>query len=236
MPDAEDWTRCAVGDAAVEVRTETDLETERATELMDESVVLGDLLDELGPDDVFYDVGANVGLYSLFAARRADAVVAFEPHPLNLDGLEANLARNGVDATVVRGALSDRGGEADLYVAAEEAGAGTHTFAPDQVSGDAITVPVHAGDELIDAGEIPPPTVAKLDVQGAEYRVLKGLENALAGGPLRTIYCELHPEQVEKIGGSVGDLTALLEDHGFRIAPLVDKADVTSNVKAVREG
>jgi len=229
-----EWTECTIGGHTVEIRTRTDLEVERATELMDESNILADVLEELGPDDVFYDIGANVGLYTLFAAQRVDDVVAFEPHPKNLDSLETNLERNGVSATVVRGALSDRGGTVDLYVAADEAGAGTHTLAPDQVSDTTITVSSYVGDELIDAGEVPPPTVAKLDVQGAEYRVLKGLESALSDGSFRTIYCELHPEQIEAIGGSVDELRSLLESHGFEITRLVDKEDVTSNVKAVR--
>ena len=89
----------------------TEAEAERAGELMDEGEILEDLLDELGPDDVFFDIGANVGLYSLFVAQEADSVVAFEPHPENLDALEWNLDRNGVSATVVRGVLSDHAGK-----------------------------------------------------------------------------------------------------------------------------
>jgi len=234
MATSDEWTACAIGDITVDVRTRTDLETERASELMEETGIIEDMLAELTADDVFYDVGANVGLYSLFAAERAGTVVAFEPHPSNLDSLEQNLERNGVSAKVVRGALSDHSGETELYSAGDEAGAGTHTLAPDQVSNRTITVSSYVGDELVAGGTLPAPTVAKLDVQGAEYRVLKGLETALEEGSLRVIYCELHPEQVKKIGGSVDDLTSLLEKYGFEISLLVDKEDVTSNVKAVR--
>lgn len=42
------------------------------------------------------------------------------------------------------------------------------------------------------------------------------------------------PEQVEKIGGSIDGLTTLLEGHGFDSSELVDKEDITSNIKAVR--
>lgn len=52
-----------------------------------ESIVLSDLLRELRADDVFYDIGANTGLYTLFAAKNClqGSVVAFEPYPPNSD-------------------------------------------------------------------------------------------------------------------------------------------------------
>lgn len=153
-----------MNDIEIKIRTQTDLESERATGLMDETEILRDVLDELRPDDVFYDIGANIGLYSLFAARQTNRVITFEPHPKNLNTLKANLNRNDVSVEVVRGALLDRDGEAELYVAADEAGAGTHTFAHDQVPDTTITVPYHEGDKLVVSGEIPAPTVAKLDI------------------------------------------------------------------------
>lgn len=229
-----DWTTCTVDGLSVELRTRTSFEVERADELMDESAILSDVLSELRQDDVFLDVGANVGLYTLFAAASGAEAVAVEPHPANLESLTANLERNDITATVIRGALADRAGHAELYEAAEEAGAGTHTFAPDQVSETTRTVQTYAGDELIEAGDMPQPSVAKLDVQGAEYQVLQGLEEALTDSAFRTIYCEVHPEQIEKIGGSAEALESLLTDHGFELETLVDKADVTWNIKATR--
>lgn len=228
------WTTCAVGDVAVEIKTETDYEHDRATELNDESEIVEDFVAEVGPDDVVLDVGANVGLYSLFAAARGATAIAVEPYPANLESLRVNLERNGLDATVIEGAFTDAAGEAELFVAAEEAGAGTHTFAPDQVSDVTVTVPTYAGDALIADGELPTPTVVKLDVQGSEYLVLEGLRETLHDDRLRTVYCELHPEQVERIGGTATGVEELLTSRGFELETLVDKADVTWNVKATR--
>lgn len=228
------WTTCRVGGVSVEIRTETELEEERATELMAESEILAELLEWLGPEDVFLDVGANVGLYSLFAATVGATAVAVEPHPRNLTSLRENIARNDLNVAVIEGALAAQDGEEELYVAAEEAGAGTHTFAPDQVSDTTIPVRTYTGDGLIARGDIPSPTVVKLDVQGAEDQVLAGLEQTLGDERLRRVYCEIHPEQVRRIGGSPDGVIERLRAAGFAIEELVDKADVTWNVRATR--
>lgn len=234
MTEADKWTTCTVGDVSVTIKTETPFETDRATELNQERAIIEDFLAEVHPDDVVLDGGANVGLYSLVAGSCGATVVAVEPHPANLASLEANLEHNECDATVIRGALADEVGHAPLYVAAEEAGAGTHTFAPDQVSETTITVPTYVVDDLVGDGTIPAPTIVKLDVQGSEYISLAGMQNLLAEDTLRTMYVELHPEQVRRIGGSADDVEELLESAGFALTPLVDKADVTWNIKATR--
>lgn len=228
------FSTCSVADVAVDIKTETDYERDRADELNDEAEIIEDFVAEVGPDDVVLDVGANVGLYSLFAAARGATAIAVEPYPANLDSLHVNIEQNDLEVTVIEGALTEEAGEKELYVAAEEAGAGTHTFAPNQVSEMTITVPTFTADGLIEAGTIPKPTIAKLDVQGSEYLVLDGMRETLADTQLRTIYCELHPEQVERIGGSAEAVESLLETAGFDLEMLVDKADVTWNIKATR--
>lgn len=62
-----------------------------------ESPMLKDLLSNLRPHDVFYDVGAHIGLYTCLAVNRLpdENVVAFEPNPDNLAKLRSNLRYNG---------------------------------------------------------------------------------------------------------------------------------------------
>lgn len=76
---------------------------------MGERPVLEDLLQSLKPDDVFYDIGANVGTYTCFAASKLgpNAVVAFEPERKSATRLRENLDLNALDAQVVENALSD---------------------------------------------------------------------------------------------------------------------------------
>jgi len=126
--------------------------------------------------DVFYDVGANVGFFSLLAAvlvGPAGRVVAFEPLPRNIDLLRANLGLNAV-------------ANVDIVTAAVAEKAGSTLFAtegsPSMGSIDApqgIEVPVVALDELVAKGEIPLPAAIKMDIEGAESRALSGARKIL---------------------------------------------------------
>lgn len=82
-----------------------------------EAAELQDFLTTIEDDDVVYDVGANTGLYSLFAAGRCPrgTVVAFEPYPPNLGILRRDIERNDLrNVEVVESALSDGVGEIEF--------------------------------------------------------------------------------------------------------------------------
>lgn len=70
-------------------------------------------LDRIQPGDVFYDVGANIGVYSLYAAKRGAKVYAFEPHALNALHLARNATMNGLDITVVQAVIGAYDGWTD---------------------------------------------------------------------------------------------------------------------------
>ncbi|WP_254538277.1 FkbM family methyltransferase [Halomarina litorea] len=177
-----------------------------------EHQVLADLLPRLRPDDVVWDVGANVGLYTCLAADRLvegeGGVVAVEPHPLNADRVGENLARNDFDGHVVECALSDARGEAPF---AYDAHVGAQGGRLDVGRGGTrrLTVRTERGDDLVSDGGVPAPTVLKVDVEGAEEAVLAGLERTLDRPTCRLVYCELH----------YGDDTVVhtLADHGFTV-------------------
>lgn len=131
-PDIDART-VAVGDNTARFRTATS--TERwwfdADDLRGERPVLKDLMTNLRADDVVFDIGANVGLYTCFAGQMVggDQLVAFEPHPTNADRLAANADLNGIDACIKRvalGAVDDDDGQ--LVVRDDEAGIGDHTL------------------------------------------------------------------------------------------------------------
>lgn len=98
--------------------------------LQAERLVLEELIDRLRPGDVFYDIGANIGLYSCLVHRRLKegAIVAFEPHPPNAERLSENLARNDIDARVVRKALGSTNGYGTLTNPEGVSGSGTNTL------------------------------------------------------------------------------------------------------------
>lgn len=177
----------------------------RASTVHGERSVIGDVLRTLESNDVFYDVGANVGTYSCFAGQIVDHgnLIAFEPHPANVDRLQENAALNNVQLEVKPVALSNAHGSSELVVSGEneQAGIGTHSLSTGE---DRLTLEVETieGDRLIKNGEIPPPTIVKIDVEGAEQLVLEGLTSALENNRCHTIYCEVHPDRLSEFGGS----------------------------------
>ena len=125
---------------------------------------------------VVYDVGANFGIHTLLLSRLVGAdgrVYAFEPVPEIADELEGNLRLNDVrNVTVIRQALSDTQGTA-RFDRGHHAGAGHLSAA----SGD-LEVEVTTLDDF--AEEHRPPTLVKVDAEGAESRVLRGGSRVLS--------------------------------------------------------
>jgi len=184
---------------------------------IDERPVIDDLLGNLRADDVFYDVGANIGLYSCLAADVTDRpVIAFEPHPDNAARLNENAELNGADVSLFRCALADSAGEAELDLALDEVGSAGHSLVTDD-GPDTITVPRTRGDDLIAAEGLPAPTVLKIDVEGAEHHALEGLSSTLSRPDCRLVYCETHAARLRAQGVSPSDVRAQLASHGFSV-------------------
>ncbi|WP_254543880.1 FkbM family methyltransferase [Halomarina pelagica] len=185
----------------------------------DERAVAADLVSRLRPDDVVYDVGANLGIYTCLAADVVDTVIAFEPHPENAARLADNVDLNDASVVVSRYALSDAAGVAELAITLEGLGSAGHTLLT-AANPDARTVSVETrrGDDLVAAGEIPPPTVVKVDAEGAELSVLRGLRETLSRPACRLVYCEVHESRLEIDGASVTAVRDLLRESGFDVS------------------
>ncbi len=153
-----------------------------------ERPLLDQFVASLTPAATVWDIGANVGLYSLAAAPRCRRVVAFEPLPRNVALLRRHLALNRVnnveivEAAVGRatGRLRMREGmtPSEAYVAAD----------------GNIEVPAIALDTWAAARHEPRPDVVKIDVEGAEHDVLVGAQRSLGHRPL--IQIALHGSDV----------------------------------------
>lgn len=129
---------------------------------------------------VVYDLGANVGWYTLLAARLVGPtgrVVAFEPDPANVADLNRTLRLNRcTTATVIEAAVTDREGEAWL---ADGLRASSRTSWRVATEGK-FRVRTRTLDGLVARGELPAPDVVKMDVEGAEGAVLDGAASLLA--------------------------------------------------------
>ncbi|MEC9367137.1 MAG: FkbM family methyltransferase [Pseudomonadota bacterium] len=137
---------------------------------------------KLAPGGVFVDVGANIGMHSVYAAKSGQfaRVVAIEPLEANFRLIEANAALNGVgNITAVRCAAGARDGEVKLFTNA--ANAGKSSIANDMGGGhETVRVrPLEAilADSSVDASDV---RVLWIDVEGYEPDVLAGMPAMLA--------------------------------------------------------
>lgn len=201
-------------------------EYKRTVELMGERQIIEHLLNAVSEDDVFYDVGANTGIYSCFVGKtlQSGSVFAFEPHPANAEQCRSNLELNGIDGTVYQLALAATSGTAELNVADQKAGAGTHSLRNEE-GRSSIRVDTRRGDELIAEDSLPTPTVMKIDVEGAELDVIRGMEETLRDDSFGTLYCEVHRNGIEEFGHAAGDVGELLRDWGFDVERIRERGD-----------
>lgn len=163
-----------------------------------------DLIDSLPRQTTFYDIGASIGLFSLYAAKRMGGTVcAFEAEAQNYSVLEYNhfLNREDLGGTLIalNVALSDDAGLGSLHT--RKYGAGEHgktldraitqdtkqDFVPEHVQ-SVLKMPL---DELVERCGLPVPNVIKIDVDGAETSVLRGAQRTLAREELHTVFIEL---------------------------------------------
>ncbi len=133
--------------------------------------------DRITPGAVVFDIGANVGFYSLLAGELvgdSGHVYAFEPSPRNVGFIRKHIRLNHFDhITVFEAAVSDHTGEAFFDLGASIA---TGHLA-DQ---GALRVDLVCLDDLLAQGKLRPPDFMKVDVEGAEYDVLCGAQQLLA--------------------------------------------------------
>lgn len=181
------------------------------------------------PGMTFLDIGANEGLFSLFAARKvgpAGRVIAAEPSSRERGRFERNLARNRIaNVTVLPCAIGDAPGLARLQIA-NDGHAGHNTlgaFTYDDVSAvDYEDVPVETLDALAERLSIDRVDVVKIDVEGAELKVLQG-----AAGLLRRtrpiLLIEANEGALQGQGTSSEAVVALLEELGFAIHVFSDR-------------
>jgi FkbM family methyltransferase len=130
---------------------------------------------------VVYDLGANVGYYSLIASVRLGRighVIAFEPDVRNISFFRRHLSLNDINnVQIVDAAVSDQPGTAGFH---QEPGRSMGRLSDD----GSVSVRTVALDDFIRESHAPAPEVMKIDVEGAEMRVLRGAEHIL---------CELQP-------------------------------------------
>jgi FkbM family methyltransferase len=175
-------------------------------------------------DEVLVDVGANVGMYTVWAAKtRGVRVYAFEPEAQNYGLLNRNLLANALGERVKAYclALSDVEGFSELHLSTLKPGGSCHSLGervdfnhrPMQPKFSQGCVSARL-DDLVGRGVLPEPHYLKIDVDGFEPKVIAGAAALLRGSRLKSLLVEIN-QNLEDHRRLVAELNAL----GYRHDP-----------------
>jgi len=175
----------------------------------------------LRPGMVVIDIGAHVGYYSLLAAQHVGAdglVFAFEPEPANHALLLRNIELNGYRNIVpMRQAVADNKDRATLFLASLDNG--RHSMynhgLPQSGSVEIETTDL---DSFLEEKGCSKVDLIKIDVEGAEPRVLKGMRGLMAGSDHLSMIIEFNPLLLENTGASSADFPGRLASYGFAVS------------------
>ena len=181
-------------------------------------------IDEYGGEGTFYDIGANIGIYSLyFAKSKTGSVYSFEPSVFNLRQLAKNISINTMNdrITVVSNPLSNITGVATFTNGSADEGGALSAFGVEYgYDGKPINSDIKYSvvgfslDDLLKNGVISKaPSLIKIDVDGIEHLILSGAKNTLANNSLKSIFIEVNDDFEEQ---SVS-VKKLLESAGFTL-------------------
>jgi FkbM family methyltransferase len=209
-------------DSRFRLRCETEREVGRCLKFfLKEPGTCEWIRNEVKPGDIFYDIGANIGVFTLLAAQHTGEkgrVFAFEPHSPTFARLLDNIAMNNFQQIVVacNFALNDKDGFFPFNYSSCEAGTSDSQlssvlgfsgveFQP-EISELKYAVSI---DSLIASGEFAAPHHIKIDVDGNELPILRGMDKLLMGpeGP-RTIQVEISKRSEAKV-------LPLMEAHNY---------------------
>ena len=196
-------------------------------------------ISEMPSDAIFYDVGANVGIFTIMAAVYCRKVYAFEPVAVNYSVLNQNLLINNLDKVAVAYclAISDKSLFDTMRLSSGIIGSAHHTFGTNLNANHKEYIPTFKQgslaislDDFVYTHHFECPTYLKIDVDGNEHLVIGGAKRLLQDSRLKSILIELNKNLkidqnlVETIKENGFELTELGEDavlDGMKIGNLI---------------
>lgn len=180
------------------------------------------LLADLKPGSVAYDIGANIGLWTLLMSRLVSptgSVTAFEPVPRTAARLRANLSLSRADSTRVEEvALGRTSGTVRVFVP-------THcdraSLAPESEGDAVLDVPLMRLDDYWVQTGMPMVSFVKIDAEGSEPRILAGADQ-LIGECRPTVACEVNSAKLAPLGHRAGEVFEFFARHGYEAYVWVD--------------
>jgi len=173
---------------------------------------------------VFYDIGANIGIYSLYYAKTKEgSVYSFEPSVFNLRQLAKNLSLNDMSKriTIISNPLTETTGVASFINGSADEGGAMSAFGVDYgYDGKPINSDIKYSvvgfslDDLIEKNILrETPSLIKIDVDGIEHLILKGALKTLKSKILKSIFIEVNDDFEEQSH----QVKIILEDAGFKL-------------------
>lgn len=161
-----------------------------------EPAVMKAVVEHVNPNDCVWDVGANIGYFTVIFAKCVGdqgKVFAFEPEPKTYQETCNNVQLNSLtNVEILPFGLSDQDSEAFLTPGATIQ-SGIHSLSTTEGNPEqSLRVKLFKGDHLVERGEADVPTVLKIDVEGTEELVIRGLNNTLRDPRCRVVICEIH--------------------------------------------
>lgn len=178
--------------------------------------IIASWVEKIPKDKIFYDVGANVGVFSMIAARNHIKTYSFEPSALNFYFLIHNIIKNGFSnkITPINSALSDCSELSWFYFRTLKNGGSNHSINKNtSYNGERFNplfsqlVSVVSIDDLVSSGKILPPSYIKIDVDGVENLVIKGAQKTLKN--IKEIF-------IENVSENYKECVELLVSAGFK--------------------
>jgi len=174
----------------------------------------------LKPGDVFLDIGASIGRYTLFASGLvgdAGIVHAFEPASYAYEVLQKNIELNARSNIVTNQlAVSDLSGEAELFLNLDSGLTGLGNTGRGHITGTEIVQSITL-DEYIGQRKISRVDFLKIGVEGYEGRVLRGGEHLIESNHDLTVLCELAEKNFKPLNLSVNEVIEWMRERGFDV-------------------
>jgi FkbM family methyltransferase len=184
------------------------------------------ILRAVEPKDVVIDVGANIGYFTVMMGMLVGEngrVLSFEPGSNTLDRLKNNIKINDLrNITLIEQPVTDTIGETSFYINSDNSG-GNSIWNPGNMEANKLsrenpqlqTLQTTTIDDEIERLELPPPRLIKVDVEGAEQKVLKGAHRLLRSHSVPYIIAELHEQGLQELGSSAAAFRKQMFDYGY---------------------
>jgi FkbM family methyltransferase len=187
----------------------------RTTQYGREEKPLGAFLFLLKEDDIVWDIGASVGLYTVYTAGLVKEVISFEPDPEIYSRLQSNVRLNNfTNVTTHQIGIGTEDTVMNLNSNGVNGNSPTLISDLNRHSGS-ISVQVKSVDSLIKSG-FSSPSVIKIDIEGAEGLAIKGALELLKNDKKpRLIFLEIHPKFLAESGPE--EIMEILKENGYKI-------------------